>query len=419
MRIDINGEIVGNGQKFCDGDFCPQDFRDAIENLKENEQVDIHITSPGGNVIDGNVIVSIIKDLQSNGHKVNSYIHGIAASMASVVACACDELHIDSNAVMMIHLPFSCVQGNSNDMKKEASLLEMMTKTLVSIYKTKFNKSDDEIVQMLSQETWILGEEANSFGLNCIVDNSSSDRLMIAAKYKKIFKNIPRGFIDMETKEEEITKENGEQKIDETVNEEKTSTGDEQKVEEEKVKEKIEEEKIEEKVEEQMEKEEKKQNEDEEVLTKEEVIEKFAEYETKIEELVNQCEKLKNENEELKRELAECNKPIEDRLSGLQSSLQKNFNAKLNELTTELQAKKQELTSIKNDVISLSSKLDEKEVELSKVVSALQKKSHALDALNGAVNEQAIELPNMLDGLAKCMTPAQKVAFLKSEKYVR
>ena len=93
---------------------------------------------------------------------------------------------------------------------------------------------------MLSQETWILGEEANSFGLNCIVDNSSSDRLMIAAKYKKIFKNIPRGFIDMETKEEEITKENGEQKIDETVNEEKTSTGDEQKIEEEKVKEKIE-----------------------------------------------------------------------------------------------------------------------------------------------------------------------------------
>ena len=394
MRIEINGEIVGNGQKFCDGDFCPQDFRDAIENLKENEQVDIHITSPGGSVIDGNVIVSIIKDLQSNGHKVNSYIHGIAASMASAVACACDELHIDSNAVLMIHLPFSCVQGNSNDMKKEAALLDMMTKTLVSIYKTKFNKSEDEIVQMLSQETWILGEEANSFGLNCTVDNASSDRLMIAAKYKKIFKNIPRGFIDMETKEEEITKENGEQKIDETVNEEKTSTGNEQKVEEEK-----------------------KPNEDEEVLTKEEVLEKFTEYEKKIEELTK-------ENEELKSKLAEMETPDEDkitkdecekRVSGMQASMQNQINQHLN----QIKAKDEEIRTVRAELSSLTSKLEEATKELTAKSSALVEKENALAILNAGVNAPCEELPTMKDGLARCATPAEKVAFLKAGKFVR
>lgn len=161
MRIDIDGELVANGQKFFRDDFCPQDFKDAVKDIEEGEQIELHITSPGGNVIEGNVIVSLIRNAQRDGHKVCAYVHGIAASMASVIACACDELHMDDNAVLMMHLPWSCVEGNSNDMRKEVQVLDMLTKTLVSIYRNKFDKTEDEILQMLADETWILGSEAS------------------------------------------------------------------------------------------------------------------------------------------------------------------------------------------------------------------------------------------------------------------
>lgn len=365
-------------------------------------------------MIDGNIIVSSIRELQSNGHLVVSYVHGIAASMASVIACACDELHMDENAVLMIHLPFSYVEGNANDMKKEAELLDLMTKSLVSVYRSKFNKTDDEIVQMLTNETWILGGEASEYGLKCVIDNATSEPMKFAAKYKKIFNNfkhIPE-VLNM-TNEKEITNEDivkdaekiGDEVLAETVKEDETSDEDKPTNEEEKVE-------VQETKDEPTEEVEEEPKEDEEVLNKDEVLAKFAEYEKQIGEL-------KQANEELQKKLDECEKPVEDRLAGLQSSLQKNFNAKMNDLNKEIEAKTQELEVFKKETISLKSQLECKEVELSEMASALQEKSMALDSLNSAVNAPSEDLPTMKDGLAKCATPAEKVAFLKAGKFVR
>lgn len=423
MRIDILGEIVGNGMKFYDGDFCPQDFKELVANIQDDEQVDIHITSPGGSVIDGNVIVSAIRELQSSGHLVVSYVHGIAASMASVIACACDELHIDANAVLMIHLPFSCVEGNANDMKKEAELLDMMTKSLVSVYRSKFNKSDDEIVQMLTNETWILGEESSTYGLKCVVENGESEPLKIAAKYQKIFKNIPKRILNMEKEEiekspEEIEKV-GDEVLEETVKEEPTKEEEKEEVqeipEEEKEEPKEDTPVVESSEEDNEEKEEPK--EDEEVLNKDEVLAKFAEYEKQIEEL-------KQANDELQKKLDECEKPDEEtvtkdecekRVSGMQSKMQ----AQINDFTSQLKVRDEELRTVKAELTRLNGELEKSSSELSAMASALDEKNNALASLNAGVLKPAEEVPTMKEGLAKCNTPAEKVAFLKSGKYVR
>lgn len=75
--------------------------------LNENEDIDIHITSPGGSVFAGNAIISYIQQAQKNGHKVISHIHGLAASMASAIAFAADEMVMDDSAVVMLHLPWT------------------------------------------------------------------------------------------------------------------------------------------------------------------------------------------------------------------------------------------------------------------------------------------------------------------------
>jgi chromosome segregation ATPase len=70
------------------------------------------------------------------------------------------------------------------------------------------------------------------------------------------------------------------------------------------------------------------------------------------------------------------------------------------------------------EITSLKDSLEKSEGELSAMASTLEEKTKALDMLNANVNAHAEELPTMEEGLAKCASPAEKVAFLKSGKYV-
>lgn len=409
MRIDIDGELVANGQKFFRDDFCPQDFKDALKDIEEGEQIDLHITSPGGNVIEGNVIVSLIRNAQRDGHKVCAYVHGIAASMASVIACACDELHMDDNAVLMMHLPWSCVEGNSNDMRKEVQVLDMLTKTLVSIYRNKFDKTEDEILQMLADETWILGSEASEYGLDCIVERSTEMPMKMAAKLCKYnYKNIPRGIkmkLEEELKNEDPSKKEDPSKEEETKKVETSQNEDETKKEPSSDEDET-------KVEDPEKKETPKEtssNEDEskkEEPVKEDGPEKKETPEDMEdpdeddpEELKARIAELEQENEELRTKLEQLSKDGEEKANARVSGMQSKMQSKINDFANQLKAREGELTKMKNEVTSLLSRIDESNNELKavredldKTSSALQDKTDALDALNSRVLGKAEEV---------------------------
>ena len=144
MTFKILGDIVDSGaDKRTNEDVCPQDIKEFIDNLKPNEDINIEITSFGGSCTAGNAIVSMLRKASSEGHHTSSHVVSIAASMASVIACACDDMAIDSNAFLMVHLPYSHVEGNYINMRKEADTLELVTRSLVSVYRTKFDLNDD------------------------------------------------------------------------------------------------------------------------------------------------------------------------------------------------------------------------------------------------------------------------------------
>ena len=120
--------------------------------------------------------------------------------------------------------------------------------------------------------------------------------------------------------------------------------------------------------------------------------------------------------------LDECEK----RVSGMQStmakqieSLKKENETVVNNLKVQLEAKVKELETVKNESISLKDSLDKVTNELQNTVSALETKTKALETLNANVNSTPDELPTMEEGLAKCKTPSEKVAFLKGVKYKR
>lgn len=402
-KFYLNGDIVDNGDEWDCPCVSPNMLKEFIDGLTENEDIEIEITSFGGSCTAGNAMVSMLRSASSNGHRTIAHVVSIAASMASVVACACDELIIDSNAFMMIHLPYTSVEGNYEQIRKEADTLELFTKSLVSVYRSKFNLTDEEIIALLQAETWILGDDAETYGLKCTI-NKVDGELKVAASCKYGYKNIPRGLKKMEEKTIEEIEESPE-KIE--------KTGDE-KMKEEVIKEEPVEQ-VEKKIEEVEEP--KKEEDEDEVLNNDEALEKLAECEKKIEELTK-------ENEELKSKLAEMETPEEEkvtkkecekRVSGMQASMQKQINEHLN----QLKAKDEEIRTVRAELSSLNSKLEEATKELAEKSSALVEKEKALAMLNAGVNAPAEELPTMNDGLAKCATPKDKVEFLKSGKYVR
>jgi ATP-dependent protease ClpP protease subunit len=131
-----------------------------LNKLDDGDDVEIDITSCGGSVTAGLAICNLIKRASANGHKTTAHVIGIAASMASVIACSCDELEIDSNALFMMHLPWTSLMGNAIDLRKEADTLDKYCDALIAIYRTKFNMDDTAIRALLEDETWLVGKDA-------------------------------------------------------------------------------------------------------------------------------------------------------------------------------------------------------------------------------------------------------------------
>ena len=133
-----------------------QSFIDELDALGEVDQINLRINSPGGSIIEGNVIYNVLK---RHAAKVVTHIDGIAASMASVIAMAGDEIHMAANAFLMIHNPWTVSVGDSDQLRKDADLMDKMKLNIVNAY-GRSGYSGEELVQLMDAETWLTAEEA-------------------------------------------------------------------------------------------------------------------------------------------------------------------------------------------------------------------------------------------------------------------
>jgi ATP-dependent Clp protease, proteolytic subunit ClpP len=168
-----------------------KDLKALGNNLK---QINLHIHSPGGDVFDGIAIYNLLKNHPAN---VTVYIDGLAASMASVIAMAGNEVIMPENAMMMIHKPWGIQGGDAEDMRKYADLLDKVENTLIPAYANKTGKTPEELAEMLSAETWLNGKEC--------VEQGFADKLaeplvaMASIKSRKLedFENMSKAMKDM------------------------------------------------------------------------------------------------------------------------------------------------------------------------------------------------------------------------------
>jgi ATP-dependent Clp endopeptidase proteolytic subunit ClpP len=132
----------------------------AIAGLKK-KRINAHINSPGGSVFDG---VAVYNALKNHDGGVTTYVDGLAASIASIIALAGDKVVMADNAMMMIHNPWTMAMGDADDMRKTADVLDQIKETLINTYATKTGKARDIIAADMEAETWFTAQQAMDYG---------------------------------------------------------------------------------------------------------------------------------------------------------------------------------------------------------------------------------------------------------------
>lgn len=133
----------------------------ALRKIGHDQDVTVVINSPGGDYFEGLAIYNLLREHKG---KVTAKIIGVAASAASVIAMAADEIQIGMAAFFMIHNASVLVYGNRNDMRSIADWLEPFDQTAVDIYEARTGASVDKLKAWLDEEKWIGGKEAVALG---------------------------------------------------------------------------------------------------------------------------------------------------------------------------------------------------------------------------------------------------------------
>lgn len=189
-KFSLIGEITDFDYHGIWGDYCsPKALKAWLDTLAADEEAEIEINSPGGSVVQGIEMANAIKNSKA---KIVAHVTGIAASMASVIACACDRIEMEEASFMMIHDPWSYAEGNAEDLRKQASVLDQMKAVIMSFYRGKFKGlTEEQISALMSDETWYTGNECKANGLDCEV--IASDIRAAASIVGHKFAKMPEG----------------------------------------------------------------------------------------------------------------------------------------------------------------------------------------------------------------------------------
>lgn len=158
------------------------DAADFIRELREitTARIELHINSPGGDVFDG---VAIYNALLDHSARVEVQVDALAASIASVIAMAGDEIVMTKPATMMIHDAWGMAIGNAGDMREMADLLDKLSNTIAEVYADRAGGDIDEWRDRMLAESWFNASEAVEVGLaDRVLDRKADDTADSKAK---------------------------------------------------------------------------------------------------------------------------------------------------------------------------------------------------------------------------------------------
>lgn len=153
-----------------EGNFItPEGFLEDLERVKNKSSITIKLNSVGGDVYTGIAIHNALRGLTA---KKTVVVEGIAASAASVIACAGDTVQVYPGSIIMIH-GVSVTNWDPmtmGDIKKLAKAVDSMEAAIAEIYHAKTGLDTDKLRNMMAKEEWMTGQKA--------IDNHFADELI-------------------------------------------------------------------------------------------------------------------------------------------------------------------------------------------------------------------------------------------------
>jgi ATP-dependent protease ClpP protease subunit len=165
------------------------DVAASLAQLKTQE-ISVRVNSPGGSLTTG---LSIYNALIADSRKVTIHIDSMAASAASVVAMAGDNILIAESASLMAHSPWSIVAGTAEEMRAMSAELDRMEEIIVDIYAKRTKIPAEDIRQMLRNETFMGAQEAVARGFADAVETQMKIAACAALSKEQLREFFMRG----------------------------------------------------------------------------------------------------------------------------------------------------------------------------------------------------------------------------------
>lgn len=186
-----------------EGDFIyPENMRDLVKKAKEKD-INLHINSTGGSIY---ASIAIHNFLKQSKNKIIVYIDGIAASGASIIAMAGDEIKMPINTTMMIHRAATVIYGNAEKLIKTAKTLEKFDETVLASYQNRFVGTKEELQKLIKEETYLTAEECKTFGLCDLLIDEIKEKQEEVEKEKSIKVSLFEKYNEPNRKEQLLNK---------------------------------------------------------------------------------------------------------------------------------------------------------------------------------------------------------------------
>ena len=168
------------------GHYLAQDLSYLGEQVSE---IDLLINSEGGSVLQG---LSVIAAIQNSPAVINARIVGVAASMAGVIAMACENRSMVDFGRLMIHDP--AIAGKRKLTGKQKNAVENIKGILVAIYKKRSSLSEEEISKVMTDETWYNAQEALDKGFITSIESTEESAALLEANLEDVFAHANKKF---------------------------------------------------------------------------------------------------------------------------------------------------------------------------------------------------------------------------------
>ena len=183
-NINIYGDITS--WEWLESDVSSYTLSKELEGL-DVDTINVYINSYGGEVAEG---LAIYNALKRHKAKIKTFCDGFAASIASVIFMAGDERIMSNASLLFIHNAWTYADGNAKELRKVADDLDTITQASINAYMNHVNITEEELKELLDNETWITPQDALEMGFATAIVNDNTSKNPNQSIKKKLMQQL-------------------------------------------------------------------------------------------------------------------------------------------------------------------------------------------------------------------------------------